>query len=68
MLGWFLRRQIAKFERTWNYDASYLHEMIDTDPQAMLAFGTPSPPGTELGALKSPTSSACGFTLTNAAS
>ncbi len=39
MLGWFLRRQIAKFERTWNYDASYMHEMIDTDPQAMLAFG-----------------------------
>ncbi len=39
MLGWFLRRQIAKFERTWNYDASYLHEMIDTDPKAMLAFG-----------------------------
>jgi len=39
MLGWFLRRQIAKFERTWHYDASYMHEMIDTDPQAMLAFG-----------------------------
>src|SRR6476620_11839140 len=39
MLGWFLQRQIAKFERTWNYDASYLHEMIETDPQAMLAFG-----------------------------
>jgi hypothetical protein len=29
---------IAGFERTWNYDASYLH-LIDTDPQAMLAFG-----------------------------
>src|SRR6476661_7620591 len=28
MLGWFLRRQIAKFERTWNYDAGYMHEMI----------------------------------------
>jgi hypothetical protein len=39
MLRWFLRRQIAKFERIWNYDASYMHELIDTDPQAMLAFG-----------------------------
>lgn len=39
MFRWFLRRQIAGFERTWNYDASYMHELIDTDPQAMLAFG-----------------------------
>jgi hypothetical protein len=39
MFRWFLRRQIAGFERTWNYDASYLHELIDIDPQAMLAFG-----------------------------
>jgi hypothetical protein len=39
MLRWFLRRQIAAFERTWNYDASYLHELIDADPRAMLAFG-----------------------------
>ena len=39
MLGWFLRRQIASFERTWNYDAGYMHELIDADPQAMLAFG-----------------------------
>ena len=39
MFRWFLRRQIAGFERTWNYDASYLHELIKVDPQAMLAFG-----------------------------
>jgi hypothetical protein len=39
MLKWFLRRQIAGFERTWNYDASYIREIIDADPQAMLAFG-----------------------------
>ena len=39
MLRWFLRRQVADFERNWNYDASYMHELIDTDPQAMLAFG-----------------------------
>jgi len=39
MLKWFLRRQIAAFERTWNYDASYIREMIDVDPRAMMAFG-----------------------------
>jgi len=39
MFRWFLRRQIAKFERAWNYDASYLREMVDIDPQALLAFG-----------------------------
>jgi hypothetical protein len=39
MLKWFLRRQIAAFERTWNYDATYIREMIDADPQAMMVFG-----------------------------
>ncbi len=39
MLRWFLRRQIAAFEQTWDYDASYLHELIDADLDAMLAFG-----------------------------
>lgn len=39
MLKWLLRRQTAAFERTWNYDASYLREIIDADPRAMMAFG-----------------------------
>jgi hypothetical protein len=39
MLKWFLRHQIASFERTWNYDASYIREMIDADPRAMMVFG-----------------------------
>ena len=39
MLKWFLRRQIAAFERTWNYDASYIREMIDADPRATMVFG-----------------------------
>jgi hypothetical protein len=38
MLKWFLRRQIAGFERAWNYDASYVREMIDIDPKALTAF------------------------------
>ena len=40
MIRWFLRRQIAGFERAWNYDAAYLFDLIDTDPHcAMLTFG-----------------------------
>jgi hypothetical protein len=27
MIRWFLRRQIAAFERTWNYDADYVREV-----------------------------------------
>jgi hypothetical protein len=37
MLKWFLRRQMAAFERNWN--ASSMGDLIDTDPRAMLAFG-----------------------------
>ena len=39
MLRWFLHRQITAFERDWNYDAGYIHELIDVDPRAMLALG-----------------------------
>jgi hypothetical protein len=39
MITWFLRRWIAKFERTWNYDAGYLREVLDADPRALMAFG-----------------------------
>jgi hypothetical protein len=39
MLRWFLRRQIAAFERTWGYDAGYIRDLIDVDPRAFLAFG-----------------------------
>ena len=38
MLKWFLRRQLAGFERAWNYDAGYLREMIEIDPQALTTF------------------------------
>jgi hypothetical protein len=39
MFRWFLRRQIAAFERAWNYDATYIHELIDADPRAAFAYG-----------------------------
>jgi hypothetical protein len=38
MISWFLRRWIDKFERTWNYDASYLRDVLDADPRALMAF------------------------------
>ena len=33
-----LRRWIDKFERTWNYDASYMREVLEADPRALMAF------------------------------
>jgi len=38
MIRWFLRRWIDKFERLWGYDASYLRDVLDADPRALLAF------------------------------
>jgi hypothetical protein len=38
MLKWFLRRWIDKFERTWNYDASYMRDVLEADPRALMAF------------------------------
>jgi hypothetical protein len=38
MLKWLMRRGLAAFERQWNYDASYMHEMVEADPWAALRF------------------------------
>jgi hypothetical protein len=38
MLKWLMTRGIAAFERQWNYDASYVHEMIEADPRAAWMF------------------------------
>jgi hypothetical protein len=38
MLKWLMRRGVRAFERNWNYDAAYLHEMIDADPRAAWKF------------------------------
>lgn len=38
MLKWILRRQVAAFERDWNYDAGYFHRIIEADSKAALAF------------------------------
>src|SRR5262245_38169000 len=38
MVRWLLRRLVGAFERQWNYDASYLQEMIDASPRAAWRF------------------------------
>src|SRR3974377_2298487 len=38
MISWFLRQRIDKFERNWNYDASYIREVLAADPRALMAF------------------------------
>jgi hypothetical protein len=38
MMRWLLRRAIVRFEREWEYDASYMHEIIDASPRAAWLF------------------------------
>ena len=38
MIKWALRKATDKFERDWNYDASYMREMIDASPRAAWLF------------------------------
>lgn len=38
MLKWLMHRSVRAFERQWQYDAAYIHELIDVDPRAAWAF------------------------------
>jgi alkylhydroperoxidase family enzyme len=38
MLRWLLRRTVSAFERQWDYDASYLRDIIEASPQAAWRF------------------------------
>lgn len=38
MIRWALRKAIGKFEREWNYDASYMRDIIDASPRAAWLF------------------------------
>lgn len=38
MIKWALRKAIGKFEREFNYDAGYMHDMIDASPRAAWLF------------------------------
>lgn len=38
MLRWALRTAIGRFERAWDYDASYMRDIIDASPRAAWLF------------------------------
>lgn len=38
MFKWLMHRGVAAFERQWQYDASYIHEMVNIDPRAAWMF------------------------------
>jgi hypothetical protein len=38
MLKWFLHRKLAAFEKDFGYDASYMHDVLDTDFGAFMKF------------------------------
>ena len=39
MLKWLIRRRLAAFARTYDYDVSYMRDMADISTGAVLAFG-----------------------------
>ena len=39
MLRWLMRRRIAAFERAYDYDMSYIRDLVDADPRAARLFG-----------------------------
>src|SRR5215470_10574884 len=38
MLNWLIKRQIAAFERTYGYDASYVRDILEVDRSAFMRF------------------------------
>lgn len=38
MLGWFVKRRLAAYERDFNYDVGYLREMFEVSPRAFFRF------------------------------
>ena len=46
MIRWFMKRAVGAFERQWNYDASYLRDMIDVSPSAAWRFSRAARLGT----------------------
>jgi hypothetical protein len=38
MMKWFLRRQLAAFEKQFGYDASYMRHVLETDMAAFIKF------------------------------
>ncbi|MEZ5292362.1 MAG: hypothetical protein R2745_14875 [Vicinamibacterales bacterium] len=38
MVKWLMHRGVRAFERQWQYDAGYLHELVEADPRAAWLF------------------------------
>ena len=38
MLKWFIHRKLSAFEREHNYDAGYMHQVLDTDVGGFMKF------------------------------
>jgi len=38
MLRWLIRRRLAAFERDWDYDASYMRDILDASTDACMRF------------------------------
>jgi hypothetical protein len=38
VLKWLIRRRLAAFERSFDYDASYMRQVLDSDPAAFVRF------------------------------
>lgn len=38
MIKWILRKALDRFERNWDYDASYMRDIIDASPRAAWLF------------------------------
>src|SRR5689334_20955189 len=48
MLSWFIRRRIKAFEASFDYDASYAHEMLELNRAGLIALNR----ATALGAVR----------------
>src|SRR5260370_24878258 len=38
MLKWLIRRRLARFDRSFGYDSSYVREMLEADTGAFMKF------------------------------
>ncbi|HEX2733835.1 MAG TPA: hypothetical protein VHM70_19630 [Polyangiaceae bacterium] len=45
MFAWLARRRLIAFERAFDYDASYAHEMLDQNMRALIALNNAAPLG-----------------------
>jgi len=49
MLKWFIRRQLDAFEKTWDYDVTYMRELLDDDFDVFRRYARVAGAGTHRG-------------------